>query len=162
MNDTNVPLSVELTGNTKADFCGLLAEVYAKDMDIGNTILMLTPSTFSAFINALEYDVYGSPEAIQDGRIPKFAGFKSVVVAPNMAEGWKGALVDANAIGVAARYLKPMDGAYVNAWQSSDPISGMPIGFREGTDLATGVRYLAGEYLIGASILRDKGIVSIK
>lgn len=38
----------------------------------------------------------------------------------------------------------------------------MPIGFREGCDLATGYRYIAGETLFGAKIIRPNGLVSLK
>lgn len=121
---------------------------------------MLTPTYFAKLLGVLDANVYGSVDAIAAGRIPNLYGFKAVVCAPNMPAGWKGALVDINSVGCAARYLAPMPGAYVNTWQASD-VSGLPIGFREGCDLATGKRYIAGEVLFGAKLLRASGVVKL-
>lgn len=162
LNDTNVTLSVESSLSSLGDFTDMFATVYANDMDIGQTVFMLTPTYYAKLLGCLPSNVYGGTDAIQNGRIPGLYGFKSVVCAPNMTEGWKGALVDANSVAIAARYLPPMGGAYPEAWKASDPISGLPIGFRSGCNLGSGVRYLAGEALVGASIIRPKGIVSIK
>ena len=123
---------------------------------------MLTPEMFAKLLGALDANVYGGDEAIRGGRIPGLYGFKAVVCTPGLASTWKGCLADINSIGCAARYLAPMAGAYVNTWQTSDPESGMPIGFREGCDLATGYRYIAGEVLFGAKIIRPTGLVSLK
>lgn len=154
-------LSAEFTGTAKSNYADLFATVYEKNLDIDQTVLMLTPTYFAKLLGTLDSNVYGSADAIKDGRIAGLYGFKSVVCAPNMPEGWKGALVDANSVACAARYLAPMAGAYVNAWQSSDAVSGMPIGFREGCNLATGQRYIAGEILFGAKVIRDAGIVKL-
>ena len=54
-----------------------------------------------------------------------------------------------------------MPGAYVGAWKATDPINGLTIGFREAADLGSGVRYLAGEALVGASVIRPTGIVKL-
>lgn len=162
LNDTNVTLSAENTLSAKGDFAGLFKTVYDNNLDIGETVLMLAPQYFANLLGTLDAYVYGGPEAIRGGRIPGLYGFKSVVCAPGLADGWKGALVDRNSIGVASRYLAPMAGAYVNAWKATDPINGLTIGFREAADLASGVRYLAGEVLFGANIIRPTGLVSIK
>lgn len=162
LNDTNVTLSAESDLSSKADFAGLFKTVYDNELDISQTVLMLDPQYFANLLGTLDAYVYGGPEAIRGGRIPGLYGFKSVVCAPGLAAGWKGALVDANSIGVAARYLEPMPGAYVGAWKATDPINGLTIGFREAADLGSGVRYLAGEALVGASVIRPTGIVSLK
>lgn len=162
LNDTNVTLTAENTLSAKGDFAGLFKTVYDNNLDIGETVLMLAPQYFANLLGTLDAYVYGGPEAIRGGRIPGLYGFKSVVCAPGLADGWKGALVDRNSIGVASRYLAPMAGAYVNAWKATDPINGLTIGFREAADLASGVRYLAGEVLFGANIIRPTGLVSIK
>lgn len=162
LNDTNVTLTAENTLSAKGDFAGLFKTVYDNNLDIGETVLMLAPQYFANLLGTLDAYVYGGPEAIRGGRIPGLYGFKSVVCAPGLADGWKGALVDRNSIGVASRYLAPMAGAYVNAWKATDPINGLTIGFREAADLASGVRYLAGEVLFGAAIIRPTGLVSIK
>ena len=162
LNDTNVTLSAESSLSAKSDFAGLVDTTYANQLDIGNTVLMLGPTYFANLLGTLDAYVYGGPEAIRGGYVPGLYGFKSVVCAPGLAEGWKGALVDANSIGIASRYLAPMAGAYVDAWKASDPNSGLTIGYRSFANLCTGRRYLDAEVLFGAKIIRPTGIVSIK
>lgn len=162
LNDTNVTLSAESNLSAKSDFAGLVDTTYANQLDIGNTVLMLGPTYFANLLGTLDAYVYGGPEAIRGGYVPGLYGFKSVVCAPGLAAGWKGALVDANSIGIASRYLAPMAGAYVDAWKASDPNSGLTIGYRSFANLCTGRRYLDAEVLFGAKIIRPTGIVSIK
>lgn len=162
LNDTNVTATATLGGTAKVNFADLFATVDDKNLDISQTVLMLTPEYFGKLLGALDANIYGGPEAIRGGYIPGLYGFKSVVSTRGLASDWKGCLADINSIGCAARYLAPMAGAYVNTWQASDPGSGMPIGFREGCDLATGYRYIAGEVLFGAKIIRPNGLVSLK
>lgn len=162
LNDTNVTLSAESSLSAKSDFAGLVDTTYANQLDIGNTVLMLGPTYFANLLGTLDAYVYGGPEAIRGGYVPGLYGFKSVVCAPGLAAGWKGALVDANSIGIASRYLAPMAGAYVDAWKATDPNSGLTIGYRSFANLCTGRRYLDAEVLFGAKIIRPTGIVSIK
>ena len=162
INDVNVTKSASVTLTTKKAFADLFGTVYDNELDIDQTVLMLTPDNFATLLGTLDSNVYGSRDAITGGRIPGLYGFAAVVCAPNMQSGLKGALVDKNSIGIAARYLEPMPGAYVSAWKASDPVSGMPIGFRLAADLASGQRYLAGEFLCGAKIIRKEGIVLLK
>ena len=162
LNDTNVTLSAESSLSAKSDFAGLVDTTYANQLDIGNTVLMLGPTYFANLLGTLDAYVYGGPEAIRGGYVPGLYGFKSVVCAPGLAAGWKGALVDANSIGIASRYLAPMAGAYVDAWKATDPTSGLTIGYRSFANLCTGRRYLDAEVLFGAKIIRPEGIVSIK
>ena len=161
LNDTNVTLSAESSLSAKSDFAGLVDTTYANQLDIGNTVLMLGPTYFANLLGTLDAYVYGGPEAIRGGYVPGLYGFKSVVCAPGLAEGWKGALVDANSIGIASRYLAPMAGAYVDAWKASDPNSGLTIGYRSFANLCTGRRYLDAEVLFGAKIIRNSGIVKL-
>ena len=162
INDVNVTKSATVTLTTKKAFADLFGTVYDNELDIDQTVLMLTPDNFATLLGTLDSNVYGSRDAITGGRIPGLYGFAAVVCAPNMQAGLKGALVDKNSIGIAARYLEPMPGAYVSAWKASDTVSGMPVGFREACDLASGQRYLAGEFLCGAKIVRPDGIVLLK
>lgn len=162
LNDTNVTLSAESSLSAKSDFAGLVDITYANQLDIGNTVLMLGPTYFANLLGTLDAYVYGGPEAIRGGYVPGLYGFKSVVCAPGLAAGWKGALVDANSIGIASRYLAPMAGAYVDAWKATDPNSGLTIGFRSFANLCTGRRYLDCEVLFGTKIIRNTGIVAIK
>lgn len=159
INTTNFSLTADVTLSSKTAFADLFATVYDNNLDITNTVLMLTPTNYAKLLGTLDANVYGGDEAIRGGRIPGLYGFKAVVCAPNMTEGLEGALIDTNAIGVASRYLAPLAGAYPEAWKGTDPTSGLTIGFRYGADLASGVRYLAGEFLVGADVLRPEGAV---
>lgn len=161
LNDTNVTLTAQSSLSAKSDFAGLVDTTYANQLDIGNTVLMLGPTYFANLLGTLDAYVYGGPEAIRGGYVPGLYGFKSVVCAPGLAAGWKGALVDANSIGIASRYLAPMAGAYVDAWKASDPNSGLTIGYRSFANLCTGRRYLDAEVLFGAKIIRNSGIVKL-
>lgn len=162
INDVNVTKSAAVTLTTKKAFADLFATVYNNELDVSQTVLMLTPDNFATLLGTLDSNVYGSRDAIAGGRIPGLYGFAAVVCAPNMQSGLKGALVDKNSIGIAARYLEPMPGAYVEAWKASDPVSGLPIGFRLAADLASGQRYLDGEFICGAKVIRKDGIVLLK
>lgn len=158
---SSATLSASFTGTAKSNYADLFATVYDNGLDIGQTVLMLTPTYYAKLLGNLDSNVYGGVDAIQGGKIAGLYGFKSVVCAPDMPANWKGALVDANSVACAARYLAPMAGAYVNTWQASDSVSGLPIGFREGCDLASGQRYIAGEVLFGAKVIRENGIVKL-
>lgn len=154
-------LSASVTLNSKQAFADLFATVYEKGLDIDEAVLLLSPANFAKALGTLDSYVYGGSEAVRGGRIPGLYGFKSVVCAPNLGEGIDGYIVDRNSIGLAARYLEPMSGAYVAAWQSSDANSGFPIGFRAFQNLCTGSRNLAGEVLFGAKVIRPTGIVKL-
>jgi len=95
---------------------------------------------------------YGGPEAVRYGYVPGAFGFVSIVCSTNLPDGVDGVIINRNTVGIASRYLAPLTGAYPNVWKATDPDSGFSIGFREFADLKTGVRYIAGEALVGAKI----------
>ena len=72
--------------------------------------------------------------------------------ASNLPAGVNGVIINRNSVGIASRYLAPLAGAYPQTWKAVDPDSSFTLGFRLFADLKTGVRYLAGEALVGASI----------
>lgn len=160
-NDTNVTLSASSALSSADDYSQLGTAVYTNELDISRTVLMLAPQYYFKLASLLPAFAYGSPEAIQNGNIPNYLGFKSVVCAKGLPAGWKGALADADSIGIASRWLAPMAGAYVDAWKASDPNSGLTIGYRSFANLCTGRRYLDAEVLFGAKIIRPTGIVKI-
>lgn len=161
INTTNVTLTADNDLSAKTDFAALVNTVYANNLDLGQTVLMLNPIAYSNLLGTLDAYVYGGPEAIRGGSVPGLYGFKSVVCAPGLNAAFAGALVDVNSIGIASRYLAPMAGAYVDAWKASDPNSGLTIGFRSFANLCTGRRYLDAEVLFGAKVIRSTGIVGI-
>lgn len=161
LNDTNVTKTVSSDLSVDSDFTGLGAATYEQGLDIGQTVLMLNPTKYFTLVNVLKACAYGGADAIQDGRIPNYLGFKAVVCATGLPQDWYGALVDVNSIGIASRYLAPMAGAYVDAWKATDPNSGLTLGFRSFQNLCTGKRMLDAECLFGAKIIRPTGLVKI-
>jgi hypothetical protein len=163
LNDTNVSATTSASLSALEDFTGLVKDVYDKHLDLGETVLMLSPEYYGNLLGVLKYAGYGAVDPIQNGRVPSFIGFKSVVCAPGLPQTWKGALVDRNSIGIASRYLAPMPGAgYSETWRATDTNSGLTIGYRVGQQICSGYRFIAGEALFGAKILRPEGLVSIK
>ena len=161
MLSAQATLTADVTLTSKQAFADLFNTVYTNGLDIDEAVLMLTPANFAKLLGTLDANIYGGPEAIRGGYVPGLYGFKSVVCAPNLGTGVEGYIVDRNSVGVAARYLAPMEGAYLAAWQTSDPNSGLPIGFRAFQNLCTGSRNLAGEILFGSKIIRQSGIVQL-
>ena len=163
LNDTNVTKTTTSDLSALEDFTGLVKDVYDKQLDLGETVLMLSPEYYGNLLGVLKYAGYGAVDPIQDARVPSFIGFKSVVCAPGLPATWKGALVDRNSIAIASRYLAPMPGAgYSETWKAVDTNSGLTIGYRVGQQICSGYRFIAGEALFGAQILRPTGLVSIK
>ena len=162
-NDTNVTQTTTAALSTLEDFTGLIDDVYANNLDLGETVLMLSPTYYGNLLGVLKYAGYGAVDPIQDGRVPSFIGFRSVVCAPGLPATWKGALADRNSLGIASRYLAPMPGAgYSETWKATDTNSGLTIGYRVGQQICSGYRFIAGEALFGAQMLRPAGFVSIK
>lgn len=161
MLSAQATLTADVTLTSKQAFADLFNTVYTNGLDIDEAVLMLTPANFAKLLGTLDANIYGGPEAIRGGYVPGLYGFKSVVCAPNLGTGVEGYIVDRNSVGVAARYLAPMEGAYLAAWQTSDPNSGLPIGFRGFQNLCTGTRNLAGEILFGAKVIRQSGLVKL-
>lgn len=161
MLSAQATLTADVTLTSKQAFADLFNTVYANGLDIDEAVLMLTPANFAKLLGTLDANIYGGPEAIRGGYVPGLYGFKSVVCAPNLGTGVEGYIVDRNSVGVAARYLAPMEGAYLAAWQTSDPNSGLPIGFRGFQNLCTGTRNLAGEILFGSKVIRNAGLIKL-
>lgn len=160
INSTNVELSAD-TPTSKATTAGLYAIAEDHDIPVDQCIVALKPTQFAGVLSALDYNIYGSEDAIKLGVIPGLYGFKGFVCAPNLPEGVNGAIICDTAIGVASRYLFPgTEGAYPEAWAATDD-SGFTIGYRRFMDLGTGSNKFAGDCLFGAKILQPSKIVRL-
>jgi hypothetical protein len=155
MNGTNLPLSASINLGTKAGIANLYKVAADNGLDVGDSIVVLNPTEFAKVLAQFDYMAYGGPEAVRFGYIPGAFGFVSMVCSTNLPEGVDGVIINRNTVGIASRYLAPMAGAYPNAWKAVDPDSSFTIGFREFTDLGSGMRYIAGEALVGAKIFFD-------
>lgn len=154
MNSTNLPLSATFDVGTKAaPTAHKLYQIAAENgLDVGDSIVVLDPENFSNLLGILEAYMYGGPEAVKFGYVPGLYGFKAVVCSTYLPTGVNGVIINRNTVGIASRYLAPLGGAYPAAWKAVDPNSGFSMGFRLFADLATGVRYIAGEALVGAKV----------
>ena len=160
INETNCPLSATLDVSSKTAVANLYKIATDNDIPVGDAVVVLGPVDYQKVLSYLDSNVYGGSEAIREGRIPGLYGFRSFVCSTFLNEGLKGAIVSRDAIGLASRYLEPMEGAYPDAWRASDGDIAT-IGFRHFANLCTGRRYLACEALFGARVLQKNKIVRL-
>ena len=160
INETNCPLSATLDVSSKTAVANLYKIATDNDIPVGDAVVVLGPADYAKVLSYLDSNVYGGSEAIREGRIPGLYGFRSFVCSTFLNEGLKGAIVSRDAIGLASRYLEPMEGAYPDAWRASDGDIAT-IGFRHFANLCTGRRYLACEALFGAKVLQKNKIVRL-
>ena len=154
-------VSATFDGTSKATLANLYKAAADNDLDVEDSVIVLAPEQFAKVLGNLPANEYGSADAIKNGRIPGLFGFASVVCSTKLGTGKKGYIINRNAVGIASRYLEPMAGAYPAIWKAVDPDNGFTVGFREFADLKSGVRYLAGEALVGAKVIFPKKIVTL-
>ena len=160
INETNCPLSATLDVSSKTAVANLYKIATENDIPVGDAVVVLGPVDYQKVLSYLDSNVYGGSEAIREGRIPGLYGFRAFVCSTFLNEGLKGAIVSRDAIGLASRYLEPMEGAYPDAWRASDGDIAT-IGFRHFANLCSGRRYLAREALFGAKVLQKNKIVRL-
>ena len=160
INETNCPLSATLDVTSKTAVANLYKIATDNDIPVGDAVVVLGPADYAKVLSYLDSNVYGGSEAIREGRIPGLYGFRAFVCSTFLNEGVKGAIVSRDAIGLASRYLEPMQGAYPDAWRASDGDIAT-IGFRHFANLCTGRRYLACEALFGAKVLQKNKIIRL-
>ena len=160
INETNCPLSATLDVTSKTAVANLYKIATDNDIPVGDAVVVLGPVDYQKVLSYLDSNVYGGSEAIREGRIPGLYGFRSFVCSTFLNEGLKGAIVSRDAIGLASRYLEPMEGAYPDAWRASDGDIAT-IGFRHFSNLCTGRRYLACEALFGSRVLQKNKIIRL-
>ena len=160
INETNCPLSATLDVTSKTAVANLYKIATDNDIPVGDAVVVLGPVDYQKVLSYLDSNVYGGSEAIREGRIPGLYGFRAFVCSTFLNEGLKGAIVSRDAIGLASRYLEPMEGAYPAAWRASDGDIATS-GFRHFSNLCTGRRYLACEALFGAKVLQKNKIVRL-
>ena len=147
---------------TKTGFTGLLSVACAKGVNPYDSVLALNPQSFANLLDALQYQVYGSQDAVRFGVVPGFAGFKDVVLAPELTGNIKGLIIPWNTFGVVARWNKPAGGGLgiVDAYPEVDEKTGFPFGFRAFYHNCKGALIFGGDVLFGAKIVQ-KGIIPL-
>ena len=84
-----------------------------------------------------------------------------MICSNKLPAGTVGAIIGLGTIAVVNRYNAPgIAGAYPMVERTTDE-NGFTIGFRYGTDLATGYNYLAADCLVGAKVLDNTKIVRL-
>lgn len=147
---------------TKSGFTNLLAVACDNGVNPYDSVLVLNPTSFAGLLDALQYQVYGSQDAVRYGVVPGFAGFKDVVLAPELTGNIKGLIIPWNTFGVVARWNRPAAGGMgvVDAWAEVDEKTGFPFGFRAFYHNCGGKLIFGGDVLFGAKIVQ-KGIIPL-
>lgn len=104
---------------------------------------------------------YGSTGPLQDGKMPRLAGFdlyKSTLIPAN-GENLVGFAVHPSALAVAIRYLAPQEGnGYIRAEALTDAATGITIGVREWYDQDSGTKKKVWECCYGSAVGIAAGI----
>lgn len=147
--------------NTKDGLADLYGVAENNDIPVDRCVVVLTPTEFSKALGVLDSDIYGGSEAIRLGKIEGLFGYKGVICSSNLPNGWKGAIIMDEAIGLANRYLEPgIQGAYPEVYQATDE-DGLTLGFRKFMNLNTGYNMFACDFLGGMSIIQPNKIVKL-
>lgn len=164
VGDASVTLSASFTtanSQNKQATANLYAIADENGIDPRDAVVVLPPAKFAGVLSQLDANVYGGWEAIRDGLVPNLYGFYGVFSSTQLPAGVGGAIIHREALGIASRYLEPMDGVYEEVAQVKDDKSGFTIGFRMFGQKETGRRYIAGECLYGAALLQPTKIVKL-
>lgn len=148
---------------TKTGFTGLLSVACDKGLNPYDCVLALNPASYSALVDALPYNVFGTQDAVAYGAVGRFAGFRDVVLVPQLTGNVKGLIIPWNTLGIVARWNKPADGGegVVQYWVDADDKTSLPIGYRAFYHNCKGALIFGGDCLFGAKIVQ-KGIVVLK
>lgn len=168
INSTNVSKSAVFTlanAGTKSAIANLYALADSNGLDPYNSVVVVTPQIFAAVLSQLEYNVYGGTEAFRNGYIPGLFGFKSFIASNALtttaSEKLNGAIVGADSIALAARYITPFPGTYEAIAKETDKETGLTIGFREFGKKDDGSIVIAGEMLFGSALAQAGQIVRL-
>lgn len=159
INATNVPLSSEFNGSSKAAFANLFKIADDNGVNPYECVLALNPENYAKLLSQLDANVYATDAAIKYGVIEGLYGFKAVVCTSYLPDGTIGAIIPFNTIGIVSRVNKPAIDGYVNTWTATDA-NGLTLGFRVFEHLCKGRMYLGADVLFGAKILQP-GIVRL-
>ena len=146
-----------------ADIAGLYALAETNDIPVDRCVVALTPTYMAKVLGSdlVKYCVIGDGEYVKTGIIKNVIGFKGFVCSSNLPEGCNGAVILDEAVGVASKYLAPLQpNAYPEAWRATSD-EGFTVGFRRFTDLPTGSDKFAIEALYGATLLQPSKVIKL-
>lgn len=159
INETNVPLSAEFTGSSKAAFANLFKIADDNGANPYECVLALNPENFAKLLSMLDANVYSTDDAIKYGVVEGLYGFKAVVCTSYLPEGTIGAIIPYNTIAIVSRTNKPAVDGYVATWTAENE-DGFTLGYRVFEHLCYGKMFLGADVLMGAKIVQD-GIVRL-
>ena len=160
INATNVPVSAEVSLSSKQAFADLFAVADANGANPYDSTLVLSPTSFAAFIGAMDYIVRGDDDLIKYGVATSPAlGFRNVVCTSSLPDGTVGAIVPYGTLGVASRIVPPAIDGYAATWNAVTPDE-LGINLRAYESLQAGKMIMGGSLCFGAKILQS-GIVRL-
>ena len=160
--------SVTLPGTlTKKSFADLRKECATAGIDPADCVVMLNSATFAELLSLLDFNVYGSEDAIKNGVIPNLYGFKAVVEVNAPIVGDDGALKGIVAPGydvIIATKQCPNDisSAYQEFGYETDPDSGLSVNYRRHVDTATGSSYWNSVVMLGVGFAEKDKFITLK
>ncbi len=108
------------------------------------------------------FDSSNSGAALNEHGLPRLSGFDMMKYAklPTNSDNLQGFAVHENALAVATGIVTPGSSAsLVQEWTTAtDPVTGLTLGFRRFTDVATGKEYFVAEVLAGRVVAEATAI----
>jgi hypothetical protein len=142
---------------TKANLAKLRKAADDVGADPARTVLVLTPGAFADVLALFDANVYGGAEAVRNGVLPNLYGFKGVVemrLSAAAGENLVGALVPAEALGVAGRTIPADEFDGAECGFTTDDASGLTMGTYAFVDKNTRTHKFTMEALFGAKLIQ--------
>ena len=169
INKTNIPKTGDGYGSynevvvasvTKKALSNLRAACAAVGdvgIDPARTVLVLTPAAFADALALFDANVYGGSEAIRNGVLPGLYGFKGVMelnLSKTAGENLVGALVPAEALGIAGRTIPADEFDGAECGFTTDEASGLTLSTYAFVDKNTRTHKFTIEALFGAKLIQ--------
>lgn len=145
---------------TRKAVAKIRAAAIAKSLRVNRSVLALSPAYFSALLGDLDANVYGGPEAMQSGVIPRLLGFSMVVEIPQLAI--PGFVAHPDAIAVGSSVFRPAsDKPYDSVQEIVEPETGLTMTLVEYPDGATGDLSYTVNCLVAAGVGNEKALLRL-
>ena len=136
------------------------AAAIAKQLRINRSVLALSPAYFSALLGDLDANVYGGPEAMQSGVIPRLLGFRMIVEIPQLAI--PGFVSHPDAIAVGSAVFRPAsDKPYDSITEIVEPETGLTMTLVEYPDGAAGDISYTVNCMIAAGVGKEDALLRL-
>lgn len=152
---------VQATFASLADFTAVRKLfINKKAWKLANSVLVLGTDAYASLLNALPASVTGNGDAVNNGAVARFLGYKGVVESPTVStvgNAW-GYIVPDGAIGVAARLHKPLKngGNLLESGTITDESTGLVMGTRVVVDADQGETFWSVDCKYGADLTKQQ------